>query len=105
MSVLGLIINLIGLVFFHEFSHGGGECSHGGHSHSHGHSHGDKPCQGHGSKSKKIEIQVLDEDSDSDLEGESELEESPVSSIRTATFSEVYIKDENSNDDESTEFP
>ena len=34
VSVLGLIVNGIGLVFFHEFHHHGEECSHG-HSHSH----------------------------------------------------------------------
>jgi zinc transporter 5/7 len=40
VSVLGLVVNLIGLVFFHDFSHGHGD--HGGHSHGggHGHSHG-----------------------------------------------------------------
>jgi solute carrier family 30 (zinc transporter), member 5/7 len=56
-SVTGLVINMIGLVFFHDFSHGGnhemcshdhggsgsnnGGCSHGGsHGHHHGHSLG-----------------------------------------------------------------
>ena len=45
VSILGLIINLIGLAFFHEFSHGGHGCSHDHghgkkhHGHSHGHSH------------------------------------------------------------------
>ena len=34
VSVLGLIVNGIGLVFFHEFHHHGEECSHG-HSHAH----------------------------------------------------------------------
>jgi solute carrier family 30 (zinc transporter), member 5/7 len=38
VSVLGLLVNLVGLVFFHEHAHGGGECSHG-HSHDHGHDH------------------------------------------------------------------
>ena len=28
VSILGLLINLVGLAFFHEFSHGG-ECNHG----------------------------------------------------------------------------
>lgn len=37
VSVLGLIVNMIGLIFFHEFHHHGEEgCSHG-HSHSHTH--------------------------------------------------------------------
>lgn len=35
VSVLGLLVNLVGLVFFHDHAH-----SHGGHDHSHGHSHG-----------------------------------------------------------------
>ena len=34
VSVLGLIINLIGLKFFHEHAHGG-TCSHAHHDHSH----------------------------------------------------------------------
>lgn len=47
VSVLGMCVNLVGLVFFHDFAHGhshgsdGGGCS--GHGHaaaSHGHSHG-----------------------------------------------------------------
>jgi zinc transporter 5/7 len=32
VAVLGLIVNMIGLVFFHDFHHHGEECSHG-HSH------------------------------------------------------------------------
>jgi solute carrier family 30 (zinc transporter), member 5/7 len=41
-SITGLLINMIGLVFFHDFSHGGNhENCNGGHGHgSHGHSHG-----------------------------------------------------------------
>ena len=38
VSILGLVINLIGLVFFHDFSHGAGGCSHG-HGHGGGHDH------------------------------------------------------------------
>ena len=38
VSVLGLIVNGIGLVFFHEFHHHGEECSHG-HSHAPVHAH------------------------------------------------------------------
>ena len=37
VSVLGLGINVVGLIFFHEHAHGGhSDCSHSGHS---GHSH------------------------------------------------------------------
>lgn len=42
-SVTGLLINMVGLVFFHDFSHGGNHenCGGGhGHSHTHGHGHG-----------------------------------------------------------------
>ena len=38
VSVVGLIVNGIGLVFFHEFHHHGEECSHG-HSHAPVHAH------------------------------------------------------------------
>ena len=38
VSVVGLIINLVGLMFFHDFSHG-----HGGCSHDHGHKESKKP--------------------------------------------------------------
>jgi solute carrier family 30 (zinc transporter), member 5/7 len=31
--VLGFVVNMIGLFFFHDFSHGHGQCDHG-HSHS-----------------------------------------------------------------------
>eukprot|EP01063_Lacrimia_lanifica_P019355 TRINITY_DN2653_c3_g1_i2.p1 TRINITY_DN2653_c3_g1~~TRINITY_DN2653_c3_g1_i2.p1 ORF type:complete len:757 (+),score=201.18 TRINITY_DN2653_c3_g1_i2:131-2272(+) len=51
VSVGGLVINVIGVVFFHEAHHVGssnrdcpvshGGCSGGGHSHGHSHSHGD----------------------------------------------------------------
>lgn len=37
-SVAGFAVNVVGLVCFHDFSHGGGGCSHG-HSHDHGHDH------------------------------------------------------------------
>lgn len=66
-SAVGLIINMIGLVFFHDFSHGGGhghDCSHAhgvsqsqgtachGHSHDHSvtpmHNHGDSHSHSHG---------------------------------------------------------
>ena len=53
VSIIGLVINLIGLAFFHEFSHGGGECSHGGHSHGKSHDHGSGKCSGHGDKQTK----------------------------------------------------
>ena len=47
-SITGLVINMIGLVFFHDFSHGGNHehCNHGSHGHgSHGHgSHGTQVC-------------------------------------------------------------
>ena len=39
-SVGGLLVNLIGLVFFHDVGHAGHDHGHGhGHGHSHGHSH------------------------------------------------------------------
>lgn len=39
-SVGGLLVNLIGLVFFHDVGHAGHSHEHGhGHGHSHGHSH------------------------------------------------------------------
>ena len=38
-SVGGLLVNLIGLVFFHDVSHAGHDHGHD-HDHSHGHSHG-----------------------------------------------------------------
>ena len=54
VSVLGLLVNIVGLFVFHQahaaahgHSHGGGGHGHshgGGHSHSHGHGHG----HGHG---------------------------------------------------------
>ncbi|XP_055638102.1 zinc transporter 7 [Toxorhynchites rutilus septentrionalis] len=44
VSVLGLLVNLVGIYAFqhggHGHSHGGHGHSHGGHGHSHGHSHG-----------------------------------------------------------------
>lgn len=56
-SITGLFINMVGLVFFHDFSHGGNHehCNHGhggghddhGHQH-HGHSHGDGVTCTHG---------------------------------------------------------
>jgi len=67
VSVLGMCVNLVGLVFFHDFAHGhshagghghgsGGSCS-GSHAapaavtavghEDHGHSHGGKECSGH----------------------------------------------------------
>ncbi|KAJ0111967.1 hypothetical protein Patl1_02670 [Pistacia atlantica] len=43
VSIGGLVVNVIGLIFFHEehhHAHGGGSCSHShSHSHSHAHSH------------------------------------------------------------------
>ena len=41
-SIGGLVVNLIGLVFFHDVSH-----AHG-HDHSHGHDHGHSHGHGHG---------------------------------------------------------
>jgi len=46
VGIIGLVINLLGLLLFHQHSHGHGH-SHGGsssagHSHGHGHSHGKK---------------------------------------------------------------
>ena len=38
-SVGGLLVNIIGLVFFHDVSHAGHDHDHG-HDHNHGHSHG-----------------------------------------------------------------
>ena len=38
-SVGGLLVNIIGLVFFHDVSHAGHDHGHD-HGHSHGHSHG-----------------------------------------------------------------
>eukprot|EP01138_Halocafeteria_seosinensis_P002853 gb/GECG01002914.1/.p1 GENE.gb/GECG01002914.1/~~gb/GECG01002914.1/.p1 ORF type:complete len:808 (+),score=58.68 gb/GECG01002914.1/:1-2424(+) len=43
VSFLGLLVNLVGLAFFHEHSHGHSHDhghSHGGHGHSHEHGHG-----------------------------------------------------------------
>ncbi|XP_062597786.1 proton-coupled zinc antiporter SLC30A5-like isoform X2 [Saccostrea cucullata] len=54
VSVLGLLVNLFGIVAFrssHSHSHGGHGHSHGGHGHSHGghgHSHGDHHHGGEG---------------------------------------------------------
>jgi solute carrier family 30 (zinc transporter), member 5/7 len=45
VSVLGMCVNLIGLVFFHDFAHGH---SHAGPDGGHGHSHGGEACSGHG---------------------------------------------------------
>jgi zinc transporter 5/7 len=39
VSVLGLAVNIVGLVFFHDFAHGHGD---------HGHSHGPAPSSSHG---------------------------------------------------------
>ncbi|KAG2578772.1 uncharacterized protein LOC120678501 [Panicum virgatum] len=49
VSVGGLVVNIIGLVFFHEEHHHahGGTCSHS-HSHSHSHHHGHEDHQNHG---------------------------------------------------------
>lgn len=35
VSVLGLVVNMIGLFFFHDFHHHGEKCSHGDHKHKH----------------------------------------------------------------------
>ena len=67
VSVLGLLVNCVGLVFFHDHgSHGHSHAGGGGHGHSHGggaqpaassahddhgHSHGATPCSGHGESS------------------------------------------------------
>ncbi|CAO2175367.1 unnamed protein product [Urochloa humidicola] len=49
VSIGGLVVNIIGLVFFHEEHHHahGGTCSHS-HSHSHSHQHGHEHHQHHG---------------------------------------------------------
>lgn len=39
VSVLGLLVNLVGLAFFHDHAHSHGGHDHGG-GHSHGHNHG-----------------------------------------------------------------
>ncbi|XP_033752632.1 zinc transporter 1-like isoform X2 [Pecten maximus] len=52
---LGLLVNIIGLILFHEHghSHGGGGHSHGGgHGHSHGGGHGHSHKEGHGHSHK-----------------------------------------------------
>lgn len=47
VSVLGFMVNAVGLVYFHEHAHGGGgQCSHG-HSHSHGHSRSHEHSHSH----------------------------------------------------------
>lgn len=46
-SVVGLLVNIVGLVWFHDHVHShGGECSHG-HSHGHDHAHGNGHSHGH----------------------------------------------------------
>ena len=46
VSVLGLLVNLVGLVFFHEHAHGGGECQHD-HGHVEEHTHVDRFVEEH----------------------------------------------------------
>ena len=62
-SITGLFINMVGLVFFHDFSHGGNHehCNHGhggghdDHQH-HGHSHGDGGTCNHGSGGEVVTL-------------------------------------------------
>jgi zinc transporter 5/7 len=56
VSCLGLAVNLVGVVAFHDLHGGGGDH---GHSHSHGHSHGHD--HGHGHKEGKPEKKVVNE--------------------------------------------
>jgi len=84
VGVLGLVINLIGLVLFgsHGHSHGGGH----GHSHGgggHGHSHGDHG-HSHGSNAEKAKLSPQHEAS-AEKEGESSEDESdPVEAEKKA---------------------
>lgn len=50
VSALGLCVNLVGLVFFHDFSHGHGG---GGHGHSHGGGHGHSHDGGDGEEEEE----------------------------------------------------
>ena len=48
VSVAGLLVNIVGLIFFHEHAHGGQGCGHGHPSHSHAEqdSHAGHKCGG-----------------------------------------------------------
>ena len=65
VSGLGLCVNLVGLVFFHDFSHGHGG---GGHGHSHGGGHG----HSHGGGAEEAEEECEDEHHGHGHGGESE---------------------------------
>lgn len=62
VSVGGLVVNMVGLVFFHEEHHhahgGSGPCSHSDHSHAHAHHH-DHHSHEHGDKHQELEGVVL----------------------------------------------
>lgn len=59
VSVGGLVVNMVGLVFFHEEHHhahgGSGPCSHSHHSHAHAHHHDDHHSHEHGDKHQELE--------------------------------------------------
>ncbi|PRP86862.1 hypothetical protein PROFUN_05079 [Planoprotostelium fungivorum] len=68
VSVLGLLVNLVGVVAFHDL-HGGGEHGHShshGHSHGHDHGHGEKKAHSHGHSDKKAYVESRE---DSNLYG------------------------------------
>lgn len=47
-SVVGLLVNIVGLVWFHDHVHSHGHGSECGHGHSHGHAHSDTNAHSHG---------------------------------------------------------
>lgn len=59
VSVGGLVVNMVGLVFFHEEHHhahgGSGPCSHSHHSLAHAHHHDDHHSHEHGDKHQELE--------------------------------------------------
>ena len=57
VSALGLCVNLVGLVFFHDFSHG-----HGGGGGGHGHSHGGGHGHAHGGSAEEEEAEECQDD-------------------------------------------
>ena len=65
-SVGGLLVNLIGLVFFHDVGHAGHSHEHGhdhghshGHDHSHGHVHTSSPPHGQNDNMHGVFLHVL----------------------------------------------
>ena len=57
VSALGLCVNLVGLLFFHDFSHG-----HGGGGGGHGHSHGGGHGHSHGGAAEEEEEEECQDD-------------------------------------------